>query len=397
MYDLIIVGGGPSGSAAGRIAGKLGLKSLLIEKQTFPRYKPCGGAFSEQAMSYLDFEVPEHIHERNIFGARVHYHKQFIEKHKDYRIATITTRSILDDFLLQKAKEANIEINMGEKVETLKESADKVEVYTNEDRYVSKYVIIAEGAKGRLKYLVREKDKKDAFGIAVVAEIERDNSTINEYIYNAIDIHFGITKMGYGWIFPHENYFSVGIGGLAKNLLKPQDTMKKFLILNGFNGDYKLKTHLVPAGGIKRKLFTSRIVLCGDSAGFVDPFYGEGIAYAIRSGQIAAEIISKIIRLSNRVGTLANYEAMCNIEFGKNLKYSLFLTKLMHNFPNIFLKIFSENDDVIDKYLEIPAVKITYQEYMRWFIPRVPIFLFSKRRKSGPKNVRSIPVGTKHL
>lgn len=382
MYDLIIIGGGPSGSAAGRIAGNLGLNTLLIEKQTFPRYKPCGGAFSEQAMSYLDFEVPEYIHERNIFGARVHYRGHVIERHKDYRIATIITRSVLDNYLLQKAKEASIEIKMGEKVENLKERTDNVEVYTNQSKYASKFAVIAEGAQGRLKYLVRRKDKKDAFGIAVVAEIEKDNSTIDNYIYDAIDIHFDLIKMGYGWIFPHEKYFSVGIGGLAKNLPKPLDTMRQFLARHGFNGDYKFKAHLLPTGGIKRKLVTSRIVLCGDSAGFVDPFYGEGIAYAIRSGQIAAEVISRIVLRSNRVDTLTNYESICNEEFGKNLKYSLFLTKLMHSFPSIFFKIFTKNDDVMDKYLEIPAVKKTYKEYMHWFIPRVPMFLFSKQNSN---------------
>ncbi|KAF5423075.1 MAG: Dehydrogenase (flavoprotein), partial [Candidatus Methanocomedens sp.] len=67
MYDLIIIGGGPCGSAAGRIAGKKGLKTLLIEKEIFPRYKPCGGGLSEHAMSYLDFEVPRSMIERDIF------------------------------------------------------------------------------------------------------------------------------------------------------------------------------------------------------------------------------------------------------------------------------------------------------------------------------------------
>ena len=66
MYDLIIGGGGPSGSAAGRAAGKLGLGTLLIEKEEFPRYKPCGGALSEHAISYLDFRIPDYIQERDM-------------------------------------------------------------------------------------------------------------------------------------------------------------------------------------------------------------------------------------------------------------------------------------------------------------------------------------------
>ena len=90
VYDLIIVGGGPAGSAAGRVAGKRGLKTLFIEKAVFPRHKPCGGALSERAMSYLDFALPQHIQERDVFGARIHYGDHVIERHKKHRISTVT-------------------------------------------------------------------------------------------------------------------------------------------------------------------------------------------------------------------------------------------------------------------------------------------------------------------
>ena len=151
MYDLIVIGGGPSGSAAGRLAGKMGLETLLIEKEIFPRYKPCGGAFSEQAMSYLDFVVPRYIHERNIFGVRVHFRGQVIEKHKEYRIATLVSRSMLDNYLLKKAKEIGIEIKMGEEVIDYKENHNHVDVYTNATTYKAKFVIVAEGSQGKLK------------------------------------------------------------------------------------------------------------------------------------------------------------------------------------------------------------------------------------------------------
>lgn len=130
MYDLIIIGGGPSGSATGRIAGQMGLETLLLEKEVFPRYKPCGGAFSEQAMSYLDFKVPEHIRERDIYGVRLHFGSRVIEKHKPYRISTLVTRSVLDSYLIEKAKETGIEIIMGEKVVNIEENQNHVYVHS---------------------------------------------------------------------------------------------------------------------------------------------------------------------------------------------------------------------------------------------------------------------------
>jgi len=382
MYDLVIIGGGPSGSAAGRLAGNTGLRALLIEKENFPRYKPCGGAFSEQAMSYIDFDIPQHICERNVFGARVHFGNNFVEKFKEYRIATLVTRSVLDDYLLGKAKETGIEIRMGEKVVSFKEDTEYVEVYTDKGSYKASFVILAEGAQGNLKNRIRKKDGKNEYGICIVTEIEEENEKIDKYICNSIDIYFGIVKRGYGWIFPHEKYFSVGIGGLASDFINPRKAMIDFLNLHGFTGKYKLKAHLVPVGGIERRTLSSRVVLSGDAAGFVDSFYGEGIAYAIRSGQIAVEVISRILK--NGTGSLSDYESFCRSEFGENLKYSLILSRMMHRFPRIFFKIFSSCEEVLDKYLEVPASKKTYRSYIKWLIPRVPkYFLLTSLRKSG--------------
>lgn len=374
MYDLIIIGGGPSGSAAGRMAGKNGLKTLLIEKEMFPRYKPCGGGLSEHAMSYLDFEIPETIIERDIFGARVHFRGQVVEQHKDYRIAVLTSRSVLDNFLLEKARETGIQIKMGEKIIDYQENNDYVEVFTNDNMYKSKFIIIAEGSHGKLKYKIRRKDEKDEYAISIVAEIEEDNEAIDKYIHNAIDLHFGYFKHGYGWIFPHEKYFSVGIGGLAKSLPHPKKKMLDFLNENDFISNCKLHSHIIPAGGIKRRITSPRVILSGDSAGFVDSFYGEGIAYAIRSGQIAVEVISEIVLNNKDLKTLKNYEVICKSEFIDNLKYSLILSKLMHSYPSIFLKIFTD-DEVINKYLEVPSMKISYKSYIKWLIPRMPKFL----------------------
>ena len=374
MYDLIIIGGGPSGSAAGRIAGKKGLKTLLIEKEIFPRYKPCGGALSEHAMSYLDFKIPGSMIERDIFGARAHFKGQVVEQHKDSRIAVLITRSILDNYLLEKAGETGIEIKMGEKVLEYQEKNNHVEVFTDNDTYKAKFIIIAEGSQGKLKYQIRRKDRKDEYAISVVAEIESDDESIDKYIHNAIDLHFGLFKHGYGWIFPHEKYYSVGIAGLAKHLPHPKKTMLDFLNENNFNSKYKLHGHIIPAGGINRKITSSRVILSGDSAGFVDSFIGEGIAYAIRSGQIASEVISKIILDNGDLESLERYQIICSSEFIGNLNYSLIFTKLINSYPSIFLKILVSNE-AIEKYLEVTTMETSYKNYIKWLIPRIPIFL----------------------
>ena len=366
MYDLLIIGGGPAGSSAGRRAGELELKTLLIEKEIFPRYKPCAGGLSNLARSYLNFAIPSRIAEKEIFGARVQFNnrsKQVIELQKDYRVATLVSRSIFDDYLLKQARKTGIEVIMGEKVLNCQEKEDRVEVFSDNNVYRAKYVIIAEGARGNLKKQVRNKTGKEQIYASLVTEIPEKNEVIDSFLFNTVNIHFGLTHRGYGWIFPHDNYYSVGLAGLAGSNPGFKRTMKTFLLENGFTGDYKLKGNLIPVGGIKRRLHTERIILAGDAAGFVDSFTGEGISYAVRSGQLAAGVVHEILSSRREGSSLKRYVKACKQEFGSSLSYSLKLAKKFHNIPEFLLNRFVNKSRIIDRFLDIPAGRITYKEF----------------------------------
>lgn len=366
MYDAIIIGGGPSGASAGRRAGKLGLNTLLLEKEKFPRYKPCGGGLSEHAISYIDFELPQNIIEWEVTGANVIFKDQLLEAHKDHRVSVLVSRSEFDNLLLEKAKETGIHVHTGEKVLRCREMPDCVEVETGTNKYQAKFAIIAEGAQGLVKTCIRPADTREEYGICVVTEVPAEESEIEERLGNAVELHFGVVNGGYGWIFPHKTYYSVGIGGTAKDFPHPKESLLDFLRKNGFNGDYKLHGHKIPVGGIKRKITGSRILLSGDAAGFVDAFSGEGLAYAILSGQLAAEVIAGICLRGGKPKDLRKYESLCKAEFGTHLKYSLVFSRIMHRFPEKTLKILTSNDKMADKYLDVVDFKLNYKDYLGW-------------------------------
>jgi geranylgeranyl reductase family len=369
MYDLIIIGAGPSGSSAGRIAGKNGLKTLIIEKEMFPRYKPCGGALSEHAMSYLDFKIPEDIIEKDIFGGRVRFRGKSIEYFKDYRLSVIVTRSIFDNYLLEKAKETGIDIHHEEKVTDISQNDAHVSVTTNKDSYKARYVVIASGSQGKLKTVVRREENKSEYGVCLVTEVEEKDEVIDQYIKDAIEMHFGVSGVGYGWVFPHKGYYSVGAGSvMAKHLPNPKMAMHDYLKVNGFTGKYKLNGHVIPCGGHKRKLVKGRIILSGDAAGFVDAFTGEGLAYAIRSGQLAAETITQNAGTEFKLQELVNYENRCYSEFGEHLKYSLIFAKIMHYFPERSFNAFIKETDILDMFLEVVTFNRTYKDLVKWLI-----------------------------
>ncbi len=382
-YDVVIIGAGPSGSTTAYHCTKLGLDTLFIDKSQFPRYKECGGALSERAMSYLDFPVNGELIERNVYGARVQFGNEVIELLKQSRIAALVTRSKFDYFLVQHAIRAGAKFLENERVTDLQISHKYVDITTSNALIRAKLVIGADGSQGITSRYIHDTIKRDEYAIGLVTEIPADNRDIDKYIFNSIEIHLGIVDLGYGWVFPHEGYFNIGIGAVANKLNNPRKTLIHFLKERGFDGQYRFHAHKIPIGGVPRKKVADRIILVGDAAGFVDSFYGEGIAYAILSGKIAANVCHDALQYRDgwREEFLKIYSEECYKQFDYNLKDSLIFTKFMHKFPKLFLKLIASDKNVLGHYLDVPANKLTYKEYLRWMILRTPNFLMQRAIK----------------
>lgn len=370
MYDLIVVGAGPAGSMAARTAAMEGMNTLVLEKEPFPRYKPCGGALSERTVSLLDFRLPNEICERTITGARVHFHDQVLERHTGYNLTTLVTRSVFDHLLLQKAEEAGARTSF-QKVLDFNEKDDHVSVQTKDGIYRSRFLVISSGCQDGLKDRISGPGSRDTIGVCLVAEIEEDDNKIQALLDGILDIHFGVADMGYGWIFPHRGYYSVGIGGLASRLQHPRHQMIQFLKDNGFPEGQRIHGHTIPLGGVRRRTALGRVLLAGDAAGFADAFTGEGIYYALRSGEMASKVIGEVPAAK----IAETYQNRCHKELGEELRYALFLSRIMHSHPNLFLRIMACHDEVLDRYMEIAASRRSYKDFVCWLAPRLPLSL----------------------
>ncbi len=374
MYDVIVVGAGPAGSSAARRCTQLGLNTLLIDKAIFPRDKLCGGALSEYAMACLDFGLEEGILECDIYGARLHFRGRAIEVKKPSRLAATVSRAAFDNFLLKKAQEAGTTIALGRRVAAVRHTPDGIVIIADKDNYEGRIVIGCDGFYSVIARAVRPMDQKNEYALCIETHVTADDATIAEYNRGAVDLHLGNVRGGYGWVFPHRGYFSVGIGEEAGYVSDLRGALGRFMASVGLDADARIQGYPIPAGGVRRKIVADRILLAGDAAGFVDAFYGEGIGYAIRSGQLAAEAAFRAITQGqcSELG-LKSYVMVCEREFGKSLHYSLLLARLMHRFPGIFFKLMTSNVEAVDRYLEIPARRQTYGNYFRWLLLHFPL------------------------
>jgi len=377
MYDIIVVGAGPAGATCARICAREGLKTLLLDKEAFPRKKPCAGAVSAQALSLLDFPLPQDVIEKECFGVQIRYRNRSVMVRKKERIAVLVSRDRFDRVLADKAVESGARFLAGEKAVDVLESEDTVTLSTDLNRYEARFLIGADGIHSRVARSVRPPFRKNEIVLASVCNTRADDIAIKERLHDTIAIDFGLAPLGYGWLFPHRGYFSMGIAGLASEFSDPRRALSEYG--RSLQVDLEaIRGHFIPLGGIKRRIAANRILLAGDAAGFADSFHGEGIAYAVLSGKLAAGAVIDCLKNGHEpVTAVSRYTGECEKLIRKQLRISLYLARLLDRFPMLFVRIFFDNRAALDQYLEIPSGRMDYRQFLRWLAVRIPFYLAS--------------------
>lgn len=212
------------------------------------------------------------------------------------------------------------------------------------------YIIGADGAVGVTRKLIDKKHKTDGFCLQV--DIDKNNIDYNS---DKMSLYFGVIPYGYGWVFPKEEYITIGIGSNYDNSLDYKKEFEGFLDNIGakYNSD-NFKGAFIPFGDYVKKPIndTKNMILVGDAAGFADPISGEGIYFAMLSGIKGANVITKALKNNNR-DILSDYiteiKPITNsIKKGNKLKKSVYKYKKIAITP---LKNKKIADLVFNKYI----------------------------------------------
>ncbi|MCC6007196.1 MAG: FAD-dependent oxidoreductase [Rhodobacteraceae bacterium] len=325
-FDLVVIGAGPAGSAAAREARRLGLSVALIDRARFPRDKLCGGGVTGRAAGAL----------RDIFEADIadgpfvsHDRLEMVENGRPLarlRAATpihMTMRCALDAWLLEMAQAAGAVLVDGDKAVALEPQAvGGPLVRLASGRVLQGRVVVgADGVNSLVaRTLFGRAFDPSRIGFAMEVEVEaapppadkgsgsgsggrpaddsrrRSSGPWGGQGASPVVIDFAAAAEGYGWVFPKPHGRSIGVGGVARSTPDMRAALHAFLAVQGLDpGCGRVKGAFLPFGDARNRPGRDAVLLCGDAAGLVDPITGEGIAHALRSGQIAARAAARAL------------------------------------------------------------------------------------------------------
>ncbi|MHB0975833.1 MAG: NAD(P)/FAD-dependent oxidoreductase [Candidatus Aquicultorales bacterium] len=291
---MIVVGAGPAGALLAYELASRSLDVCLIERETLPRYKPCGGGLQVKAAKLLPFDVSEVV-EKTTYGVVVtHNSRRPVRMTYPRPLVHMVMRDRFDYLLVRQAARRGSIVIPGERVVKYSEKPSGVAVETASGLGLEALILVgadgASGIVGRLAGL----DQGYSYGIAVESEVEPgpESTTLEEGLM-AIDL--GSLPGGYRWAFPKKDGLSIGAGAPARAGRLLGASMDDWLAHWGSPGARRTSHLLKFRTGARPPVRRGRVVLIGEAAGLIDSLTGEGIYWALKSAILAVPSILRAV------------------------------------------------------------------------------------------------------
>ncbi|MBS3068494.1 geranylgeranyl reductase family protein [Candidatus Micrarchaeota archaeon] len=353
-FDVIVLGGGPSGSSAATFLSMAKKNVLLLDRARFPRDKTCGDGISGKSVKILkelgvidDIHKVEHLKMHGVtFSSPKGVVVEISAKKKDSNEPPgfVCAREVFDNVLFQNAKKHCNTIEGFFANDLIIENGQVVGVTGTYDgkpySFRAKCVVGADGIGG---ITARKVGAINTYNDHLVSALRAYYDGV-EGMSDKIELHFVNESLpGYFWIFPLPNKkANVGIGMIVSDMAKKKINLEKVmyevieknnLFKPRFANAKKIsdvKRWQLPVGSYRPKVYGNGYLLVGDAASLIDPFTGEGIGNGLVSGKIASSIILKAFEKNDfSEATLSEYQTALYDEVGNELDTSYKLQKLV--------------------------------------------------------------------
>jgi flavin-dependent dehydrogenase len=315
MKEIAIVGGGPAGALCGERLGSAGFKVTIFDER-LAWEKPCGGGLTYKAIEEYPFLLDSPHPKKIIRTAELISSRGHRARFEMNRPIVIYARKVLNGLLLDRAVAAGCN-TVCARVTSVNTNAKQVRLIAGGEELVSDFVVLAAGARNQLladSTPLGTQDLEMTLGYFVPTEED------------VLKVKFLKEFEGYLWSFPRADHLSVGICARMGQATSQQ--LRRHL--DAFVVEEKIPTagaqlysHVLPCPQAKtirgRRIVGRNWAMAGDAAATVDPITGEGLYYALRSGDLLAQTLA--------AGVPEEYPERLRAAFSADLEFAASIAK----------------------------------------------------------------------
>ena len=310
MAEIAIVGGGPSGAMCGEQLARAG-HSVSIFDEHLAWEKPCGGGLTNKAIKYFPFLLDNPYPKKLVNSVELIASDEQRVTMKMKQPIVIYSRTVLNGMLLERAQEAGCSVQRSHVI-GVETNAERPRYCVDGEWRKTDYLVLAAGARNQLLPETRPLQRD---------ELEMTQGYFVPETAEAITIKFLPHFEGYIWSFPRQDHLSVGICGSMSvhTSSELKSHLGTFVEKNKIATEgAKFYSHVLPSP--REHTFSQRPVLgrnwamIGDAAACVDPLTGEGLFYALRSGELLGRALAE--------GCPEKYPAWMKAAFSAELEFA---------------------------------------------------------------------------
>lgn len=286
-WDAIIVGAGPAGCAAAYDLAAAGCEVLLLDKADFPRQKACAGGLTLKTINALRYSVDPVVRQK-IARMRLERDPQRATTlGRRSPCCFMTVRQELDEFCFRKTLAKGAQFRRIRAVEAIAQDSSSVNITVDRETLRGRFLVGADGVHSRVRQLAGMDSGWFWRAFALEAMVPVPDGASHDLVFD-----FAPVRDGYGWIFPKGDHLNIGLYSCSAEQNFDRARLADYIRSRSITAEADCMIgQYAGFGAGQHTPSEGRIFLAGDAGGFADPLTGEGIYFAVVSGQAAAKAI----------------------------------------------------------------------------------------------------------
>jgi geranylgeranyl reductase family protein len=324
--DIVVIGGGPAGLTAARVAAAAGADTMVLERARHPRYKTCGGGLIGASLAALPFAPPARDRvDRLVLTLRG---GSLVARTATGPLLAMVNRSEFDAALCDAALAAGARVEQNATVRAVEQDAGGVRVRLADGRSVrARTAVGADGSSGvSARHVGVTFDQVD---LGLELELPVDGERQQRWRHRVL-LDWGPMPGSYAWVFPKDDTLTVGVIAARGQGEQTRRYLAEFVRWLELDGTVPRQDsgHLTRCRADDSPLRRDRVIVAGDAAGLMEPMTREGISYALRSGALAGAAAA--------ADDLAGYERAVHADLVPEMRAGRALLRVFSRYPGAF-------------------------------------------------------------